>query len=140
GSSGIVGFGQARKRPSRLPAYFGEIYHDAHGAAARFSGGGLRCGRAGRVFRRAMKTDSAQISHLQSIARLIRYYCLNATSAAHSGHLTSSLSAADLMTGLLFGGTFRFNVVHPEEPNNDRLLFSKGHASPLFYALWTVAG
>jgi transketolase len=83
---------------------------------------------------------SSRISHLESLGRLIRYHCLNVTSTAHSGHLTSSLSATDLMTALLFGGTFRFNVVHPEEPNNDRLIFSKGHASPLFYALWTVAG
>jgi transketolase len=87
-----------------------------------------------------MKPESAQISHLQAIARLIRYYCLNSTSAAHSGHLTSSLSAADLMAGLLFGGTFRFDPLHPHHPNNDRLIFSKGHASPLFYALWTAAG
>jgi len=62
------------------------------------------------------------------------------TNAAQSGHLTSSLSAADLMTGLLFGGTFRFDVSDPDHPNNDRLIFSKGHASPLFYALWALAG
>jgi transketolase len=81
-----------------------------------------------------------QVAHLQSLARLIRYHCLNITSNAHSGHLTSSLSATDLMTGLLFGGSFRFNVLCPDHPNNDRLIFSKGHASPLFYALWAVAG
>lgn len=80
------------------------------------------------------------IPHLQTLAQLVRYHCLNMTSTAHSGHLTSSLSAADLMTGLLFGGAFRFKVTHPEHPNNDRLIFSKGHASPLFYALWEVAG
>jgi transketolase len=62
------------------------------------------------------------------------------TSTARSGHLTSSLSAADVMTALLFGGTFRFKVDEPDHPNNDRLIFSKGHASPLFYALWAVAG
>lgn len=44
------------------------------------------------------------------------------------------------MTGLLFGGTFRFDIAHPQHPNNDRIIFSKGHASPLFYALWAVAG
>jgi transketolase len=44
------------------------------------------------------------------------------------------------MTGLLFGGTFRFAVDDPTHPNNDRLIFSKGHASPLFYALWAAAG
>jgi transketolase len=82
----------------------------------------------------------SDVPRLESLARLVRYHCLNMTSTAHSGHLTSSLSATDLMTGLLFGGTFRFKVTHPEYPNNDRLIFSKGHASPLFYALWEVAG
>ena len=82
----------------------------------------------------------SRIAHLQSLARLTRYHSLNATSRAHSGHLTSSLSAADLMTGLLFGGTFRFKVDEPDHPNNDRLIFSKGHASPLLYALWAAAG
>jgi transketolase len=41
---------------------------------------------------------------------------------------------------LYFGGIFRFDVDHPKSPNNDRLIFSKGHASPLFYALWAAAG
>jgi len=80
------------------------------------------------------------IEHLQALAQRVRYLCVNTTTAAHSGHLTSSLSAVDLMTALLFGGTFRYNTLCPDHPNNDRLIFSKGHASPLFYALWTVAG
>jgi transketolase len=85
-------------------------------------------------------TSSSPIDHLRTLARLIRLHCLNMTSTAHSGHLTSSLSATDVMTALLFGGTFRFKVDEPDHPNNDRLIFSKGHASPLFYALWAVAG
>ena len=68
----------------------------------------------------------SQVAHLQALARLIRYHSLNATSKAQSGHLTSALSAADLMTGLVFGGTFRFKVNEPDHPNNDRLVFSKG--------------
>jgi transketolase len=43
------------------------------------------------------------------------------------------------MAGLMFGGTFRFDIKNPGIPNNDRLIFSKGHASPLFYALWAAA-
>jgi len=78
--------------------------------------------------------------HLERFARLIRYSILAATTQAGSGHPTSSLSATDLMTGLLFGGSFHYDVDHPEHPNNDRLIFSKGHASPLFYALWLAAG
>lgn len=80
------------------------------------------------------------IEQLEKIAKLIRYYIITATTAAGSGHPTSSLSSADLMTALFFSGIFRFHAEHPEHPNNDRLIFSKGHASPLFYALWTVAG
>jgi len=41
---------------------------------------------------------------------------------------------------LLFGGFFRFDIRNPQCENNDRLIFSKGHASPLFYALWAAAG
>lgn len=80
------------------------------------------------------------IEKLQKIARLIRYYSLVSTTTAGSGHPSSSLSATDLMTGLLFGGTFRYDPVRPDYPNNDRFLFSKGHASPLYYALWLAAG
>lgn len=82
----------------------------------------------------------ADTEQLEKIAKLIRYFSLVSTTEAGSGHPTSSLSAADLMTGLLFGGFFRFDVERPDHPNNDRLVFSKGHASPLFYSLWAAAG
>ena len=82
----------------------------------------------------------ADVKKLEEIAKLIRYYSLVSTTAAGSGHPTSSLSAADLMTALLFGGIFRYDPDNPDYPNNDRLIFSKGHASPLFYALWAAAG
>jgi len=77
---------------------------------------------------------------LERIAKLIRYYILVSTTEAGSGHPTSSLSATDLMTALMFGGIFRFDTDSSEHPNNDRLIFSKGHAAPLLYALWAAAG
>jgi transketolase len=80
------------------------------------------------------------MNDLEGLARLIRYYSLVSTTEAGSGHPTSSLSAADLMSGLMFGGTFRYDLDDPAHPNNDRLIFSKGHASPLFYSLWAAAG
>ncbi len=80
------------------------------------------------------------MNNLDGIARLIRYYSLVMSTEAGSGHPSSSLSATDLMTGLLFGGAFRFDLDNPLMPNNDRLIFSKGHASPLFYSLWAAAG
>lgn len=80
------------------------------------------------------------IGKIKKLADLIRYYSLTATTAAGSGHPTSSLSATDLMAALLFGGFYRFDFDHPENPSNDRLIFSKGHASPLFYALFLAGG
>jgi len=77
---------------------------------------------------------------LSKLATLVRYYILACTTQAGSGHATSSLSAVELMVALLFGGIFRYDVENPQHPNNDRLIFSKGHASPLFYALWAAAG
>jgi len=80
------------------------------------------------------------LEKLKKIAKLIRYWILLETTQAGSGHLTSSLSAVELMTGLMFGGIFRFDVKNPKHPNNDRLIFSKGHAAALLYALWAIAG
>ncbi len=80
------------------------------------------------------------MNDLEKIAKLIRYYSLVMSTEAGSGHPTSSLSAADLMAGLVFGGTFKYDLDNPLHPNNDRLIFSKGHASPLFYSIWAAAG
>jgi len=80
------------------------------------------------------------VNDLSALAKLIRYNILVSTTRAGSGHPTSSLSAADLMTVLLFSGIFSYDLDDPGHPNNDRLIFSKGHASPLFYALWAAAG
>ena len=84
--------------------------------------------------------DPEKIKELKKIATLIRYYTLVATTQAGSGHPTSAMSATDLMTGLFFGGAFRYDLDNPRHPNNDRIIFSKGHASPLYYSLWAAAG
>jgi transketolase len=81
-----------------------------------------------------------ETSTLTKLAVRVRYDILHMSTEAGSGHPTTSLSAADLMTGLFFGGTFRFDLGHPQNPCNDRIIFSKGHASPLFYALYAAAG
>jgi transketolase len=49
------------------------------------------------------------------------------------------MSAADLMA-VLFAKHYRYDFDNPEDPRNDHLVFSKGHASPLFYALYKAAG
>ena len=79
---------------------------------------------------------------LQRIANLgsqLRIDSIRCTTAAGSGHPTSSMSAADLMAVLLTK-FLKYDWDHPGNPNNDRLIFSKGHASPLLYAMYKAAG
>ncbi|MBI3114999.1 MAG: transketolase [Candidatus Kerfeldbacteria bacterium] len=85
-------------------------------------------------------TPNSRLEQLTSLATLVRSWIVRSTTAAGSGHPSSSLSATDLMVGLLFGGHFRADLARPEHPSNDRLIFSKGHASPLLYALYAAAG
>ena len=79
---------------------------------------------------------------LQRIAELgsqLRVDSIRCTTAAESGHPTSSMSAADLMAVLL-AKYLKYDWDDPGNPNNDRLIFSKGHASPLLYAMYKAAG
>lgn len=78
--------------------------------------------------------------NLEELSRLIRWYILKSTTAAGSGHPTSSLSAVELLSTLFFGGVFRADLRKPKFENNDRFVLSKGHAAPLLYALYAAAG
>ncbi len=77
--------------------------------------------------------------HYETLSRLVRHFILTSTSAAGTGHPTSSMSAADLMT-VLFFKHLKADLKNTKNPNNDRVLFSKGHAAPLLYALYAAAG
>lgn len=78
------------------------------------------------------------ISELQKKAALVRKWCLASTTTAGSGHPTSCLSAADLMT-VLFNDYFSYDINNPQNPLNDRIIFSKGHAAPLLYTLFALS-
>ena len=66
-------------------------------------------------------------------ARQIAIDSLRATTAAGSGHPTSSMSSAHLLA-VLFADHLRFDVKDPDFPLNDRFIMSKGHAAPALYA------
>jgi len=75
----------------------------------------------------------------RDLARQLRVDSIRCSTAAGSGHPTSSLSAADLIAVLL-SGHLRYDFGQPDNPANDHLIFSKGHASPLVYAMFKAAG
>jgi transketolase len=75
----------------------------------------------------------------RELARQLRADSIRCSTAAGSGHPTSSLSAADLIAVLLVTH-LRYDWSAPKTPANDHLIFSKGHASPLYYAMLRAAG
>jgi transketolase len=76
---------------------------------------------------------------LRELGQQLRVDSVRAAAAANSGHPTSSMSAADLVA-VLAANHLRYDFDDPEHPNNDHLIFSKGHASPLLYALYKICG
>ena len=79
------------------------------------------------------------LDDLYELAGQLRVDSIRASTAAGSGHPTSSMSAADLMAVLL-ARHFRYDWERPGDPANDHLIFSKGHASPLLYSMFKAAG
>jgi transketolase len=87
-----------------------------------------------------MATETAsQTAQWHELAQQLRVDSIRATTQAASGHPTSSMSAADL-AAVLLASHLRYDFKHPENPNNDHLILSKGHASPLLYAMYKAAG
>jgi transketolase len=81
----------------------------------------------------------SEAEHWRELGQQLRVDSIRASAVTKSGHPTSSMSAADLMAVLL-AKHLRYDFERPEDPANDHLVFSKGHASPLLYALYKAAG
>jgi transketolase len=77
---------------------------------------------------------------LRERAREMRRHILTSTTAAGSGHPSSSMSATEVLTALYFGGILRYDAKNPHWPDRDRFIMSKGHASPGLYAALALAG
>ncbi len=78
-------------------------------------------------------------SFWRELGQQLRVDSIRSSSAAGSGHPTSSMSAADLIA-VLIANHLHYDFDHPEDPRNDHLIFSKGHASPLYYSMLKAAG
>lgn len=79
------------------------------------------------------------IDTLKEKGRRLRIHSLRATTEAGSGHPSSCLSAADLVS-VIFFNEMRFDSKDPHNPANDRFVLSKGHAAPLLYAAYAESG
>jgi transketolase len=79
------------------------------------------------------------LNEARELAQQLRVDSIRCSTEAGSGHPTSSMSAADVMAVLL-ARHLRYDWQRPDDPTNDHLIFSKGHASPLLYSMFKAAG
>jgi transketolase len=75
----------------------------------------------------------------RELGQQLRVDSIRAAAVTSSGHPTSSMSAADLMA-VLMSKYLHYDFGRPDDPRNDHLVFSKGHASPLLYSMYKAAG
>ena len=75
----------------------------------------------------------------RELGQQLRVDSIRAAAVTSSGHPTSSMSAADLMA-VLMSKYLHYDFDRPDDPRNDHLIFSKGHASPLLYSMYKAAG
>jgi len=73
------------------------------------------------------------IEELERYATVLRMHCVRMLAVAKSGHLDSSLSAADIVAALYYR-VLRHDPKNPNWPERDRFVLSKGHAAPIQYA------
>jgi transketolase len=82
---------------------------------------------------------TTDLEFARQLGQQLRVDSIRCSTAAGSGHPTSSMSAADLI-GVLIARYLQYDWSKPKDPNNDHLIFSKGHASPLYYAMLKAVG
>ena len=80
------------------------------------------------------------MTELASVANQIRIDIVTMLEKAGSGHPGGSLSSADIMCALYFGGVMNHDAAHPLMPERDRFVLAKGHAAPVLYATLARAG
>jgi transketolase len=83
--------------------------------------------------------STTDLDFVKQLGQQLRVDSIRCSTAAGSGHPTSSMSAADLIA-VLISRYLQYDWNNPKNPNNDHLIFSKGHASPLYYGMLKAVG
>src|SRR6476646_2921704 len=83
--------------------------------------------------------SAPSLAVLHNLATQLRIDSVTSTSEAGSGHPTTCLSAAEIVSALFFA-EMRFDPKDPQHPEADRFVLSKGHGAPILYAAWAEAG
>ncbi len=86
-----------------------------------------------------MPASAEEIAKLRELALQIRKDIVVQVHAAGSGHPGGSLSSADLAT-VLYSKFLRHKPEDPDWADRDRVFWSKGHCSPVVYAILARCG
>ncbi len=84
--------------------------------------------------------SAADTDALLDVCKRIRRHIVEMTHAAQSGHPGGSLSSTEIFAALYFGGVARHDPANPQWDRRDRVILSKGHATPVVYATLAEAG
>ena len=79
------------------------------------------------------------VNEWNEVAAQLGVDSIRSSTAAGSGHPTSSLSAEHLLA-VLWSDHLRYDVADPKSLANDRFVLSKGHASPLMFSVLKAVG
>src|SRR3981081_2579178 len=82
---------------------------------------------------------TTDLEFARQLGQQLRVDSIRCSTAAGSGHPTSSMSAADLIA-VLIPRYLQYDWSKPKDPNNDHLIFAKGTASPLYYSMLKAVG
>src|SRR3982074_2263042 len=82
---------------------------------------------------------TTDLEFARQLGQQLRVDSIRCSTAAGSGHPTSSMSAADLIA-VLIARYLQYDWSKPKDPNTAHLIFPKGHASPLYYAMLKAVG
>lgn len=78
-------------------------------------------------------------AELTRLAQLGRWLTLSTVSRVKAGHIGGPLSAMDMLVTLYFD-TLRRDPAHPEDPDRDRFILSKGHNAIALYTVMALRG
>ena len=81
----------------------------------------------------------ASLEELELVARDLRYQVVQLSHNAGTPHLGSALSCIDILVAAHWRA-LRIDPQHPEDPDRDRFILSKGHAAPALYAVLAARG
>ena len=87
-----------------------------------------------------MNGKTPDLVALRKKTEQLRYNLIAMMDYAGSGHPGGSLSVLEIMTSLYYDGFLKVDAKNPQDPDRDRFVISKGHASPTQYVILADLG